>query len=140
MVLAEDWGGRPLIDESGAWWLVPAVIALTGFFAGGMVAARGRTVGRGLVAGLIMAVPAVVLLVVADVVRRWLDNPTLPTGVVDLWVKASVAAVVSATLGALAGGLISWRARAVRSSGPANLVSPGDQSSNPAEYDGCGRI
>ncbi|MGH9093317.1 MAG: hypothetical protein ACRDZR_18345, partial [Acidimicrobiales bacterium] len=42
MVLAEDWGGTPLIDRPGAWWLLPAALSVAAFAAGGAVAARGR--------------------------------------------------------------------------------------------------
>jgi len=102
MVIAEDWNGRPMIDEGGAWWLIPAAFALLGFFAGGVVAARGRrNTARALAAGLVVGVAATVVLVAADGMRRVLVNPTLSAGVVYLWLEAAAAAIGVTMLGAL---------------------------------------
>ncbi len=30
----ELWRGQPMIDQGGAWWLIPAIIMAVGFFAG----------------------------------------------------------------------------------------------------------
>ncbi len=104
MVVAEDWRGRPLIDQGGAWWLLPAAAAVAAFFTGGVVAARGRAGrGRALAAGGLVAVTAVAVLLAGDVVRRLLFNPTLPSGVVRYWLEGVAVAVAATLLGALAG-------------------------------------
>jgi hypothetical protein len=110
MVLAEDWGGRPLIDHTGEWWILPGLIAAGSFFLGGMVAARGRrTMTASLLAALWMALPTVIFLLGADCIRRAIQNPTLPRGVVELWVQASVVAVVIALVGGVTMSLLSGR-------------------------------
>jgi len=107
MVIAEDWHGRPMIDEGGAWWVLPAGVALLGFFAGGVVAARGRrSTARALAAGLVVGLVVTVVLVAADGLRRVMMNPTLSAGVVYLWLEAAAAATGVTLLGALCGALL----------------------------------
>lgn len=110
MVVAEDWHGHPMIDEAGAWWLIPATVAVGGFFMGGAVSAR-RPAGEkrltvrarvlAAVVGALLGAAGAAVLVAADGMRRLLLNPTLPTGVVDYWLEAAAVAVVVAALGAL---------------------------------------
>jgi hypothetical protein len=109
MIVAEDWGGHPMIDDAGSWWMVPAVLAVGAFFVGGAVSVRRldhlRLHWRALrAAGVGIAVGAVAagILVAADGVRRLLVNPTLPPGVVHYWVEAVVVAVVACLAGAVA--------------------------------------
>ncbi|MGH9089108.1 MAG: hypothetical protein ACRDYZ_13530 [Acidimicrobiales bacterium] len=104
LVLAEDWHGRPLIDQGGYGWLAPAAVVALAFVAGGVLTGRrsadaGRAVGRGLAVGVL----AVAILLAGDVVRRVLMNPTLPMGVVDYWIEAAAASVSLAVAGAVAG-------------------------------------
>ncbi len=110
MIVAEDWRGRPLIDDKGAWWLLPGALAAAAFFIGGMVSARGRrTTSGSLAAALTMALPTVAVLLLADGARRALMKPPLPAGVVDLWIEASVVAVAIALVGGLTMALCSDR-------------------------------
>lgn len=103
MVLAEVWQGKPLIDHPSRWWLLPAAIAVVAFAAGGAVGARGRaSTGRALVAGLAVAVPAVLVLLAGDAVRRAVYNPTLPAAVVGYLVEASAVALAASSIGAVA--------------------------------------
>jgi hypothetical protein len=111
MVMAEDWQGVPLIDHPGAWWLLPAAVAVAAFVAGGAVAARGRSpVGRALLSGLVAGLSSVAVLLAGDVVRRILYNPTLPAGVVAYWVEASAVALGAALAGATGAALAARRA------------------------------
>lgn len=113
MVVAEDWQGVPLIDHPGAWWLLPAAIAVAAFVAGGAVAARGRSpLGRALLCGLAAGLSSAVVLLGGDVVRRVLYNPTLPAGVVAYWAEASAVALVAALGGAAGAALVARRAGA----------------------------
>lgn len=109
MVVAETWRGTPLIDQAGAWWLVPAAVSVAAFAAGGAVAARGRrSPGRALAGALGAAVPALVVLLAGDAVRRALFNPTLPAAVVAYLVEAVAVALAAALLGA-AGATVACR-------------------------------
>lgn len=115
MAVAEDWRGHPMIDDAGAWWLVPAAVAVAAFFTGGAIAVRrpgagagawsgpGRAVRRirSLTTGMAVGLAAATVLVAADGVRRILFDPTLPAGVVDYWLEASAVAVVASALGAV---------------------------------------
>jgi uncharacterized membrane protein (UPF0136 family) len=133
MAVAEDWRGRPLIDEGGAWWLVPASIAVAGFFVGGVVAARGRrTAGGAAAAGLAVAAVATAVLVAADGLRRLLLNPTLPVGVVYLWMDAAAVAFVVTMVGTLSTALLSARRPPVRT----DADGPGRRTADPAGADG----
>jgi hypothetical protein len=110
MVFAEDWRGVPLIDQAGAWWLLPAAASVAAFGAGGAVAARGRpSLGRALVGGLAAAVPAVAVLLAGDAARRAIYNPTLPAGVVTYLAAAAVVALAAALLGAAGARVASSR-------------------------------
>lgn len=120
MVLAEDWHGHPMIDDPGAWWLVPGAVALGAFFIGGAVSARmpgGRpgglawAYGRAAAVGGLLGAVAAAVLVGADGVRRALVNPTLPTGVIDYWIEAAAVAIVVAAIGALVATAAGRRSR-----------------------------
>lgn len=110
MVVAEDWHGRPMIDDAGWWWLLPGAVAVSGFFAGGAVYVRvgtqvsSRGAGRpawSTVVGALLGAVAAGLLVGADGVRRLLVNPTLPIAVVEYWVEAAAVGIALSALGAL---------------------------------------
>lgn len=119
MVLAEDWQGVPLIDQAGAWWLLPAAASVAAFVAGGAVAARGRrSLGGALMAGATAAVPAVVVLLAGDAVRRAIYNPTLPAGVVTYLVEATAVALAAALAGAAGAAAVSRRPAPTRLAPP----------------------
>lgn len=124
LVVAETWRGRPLIDQPGYWWLVPAAVVLGGFLVGGMVAgrceaARDRTIGgrragnphrrsaRGAGLGAAVGSIGVLVLVAADVLRRTVvvgEPVTVP--VVGLWLWGAAVAVAVAAAG---GGISACR-------------------------------
>ncbi len=113
LALAEDWHGRPLIDQGGLTWLVPAFVVALAFFAGGALAGRhGGSLGRALAEGLWMAVPAVLVLLAADAVRRLVMNPTLPGGVVAYWVEGAAASVLFALAGSATSRWVAGHRRA----------------------------
>lgn len=103
LVLAEDWHGRPLIDQAGLGWLVPAAVTVLAFAAGGVVAGRRARTAPALARGLAVGALAVAVLLVADGVRRLLMNPTLPMGVVYYWCDGAAVALFCSAAGALAG-------------------------------------
>lgn len=112
LAVAEDWHGRPLIDQGGLAWLVPAIVVALAFFAGGALAGRhGTSIGRALAEGLWVAVPAVLAPLAADAVRRLVMNPTLPGGVVAYWAEGAAASVFFALAGAAAGRRVADRRR-----------------------------
>lgn len=126
LAVAEDWHGRPLIDQGGLGWLVPAVVVALAFVGGGALAGRqGSGPWRSLAEGLWVGVPAVVVLLAADAVRRLIFNPTLPDGVLAYWAEAAAAALFFSVLGAVAAGR--WRGHrrcAQRGGGPHGAPHP----------------
>ena len=113
LVVAEDWHGRPLIDQGGLGWLVPGVLVASAFAVGGAIAGRrwarlGSATGAGLVVGAL----GVLLLIAADGARRMLVNPTLPMGVVDYWLEGAAASLFLAVVGAIIGNRLGARAAA----------------------------
>ena len=112
LAVAEDWHGRPLIDQGGLAWLVPAIVVALAFFAGGALAGRhGTSIGRALAEGLWVAVPAVLALLAADAVRRLAVNPNLPGGVVGYWAAGATASILFAVAGAASGQRTASRRR-----------------------------
>lgn len=108
----EAWGGRPMIDQPGLWWMVPGAVVLAAFFAAGIVAGRGRPRRRGTTAAVAGAL-AVATLVVADVIRRLVVvGESLSWPVAVLWIYGGLAAVaVTAAGGWAAGGRAAGRRR-----------------------------
>lgn len=118
LAFAEDWHGRPLIDQGGFGWLVPAVIVALAFAAGGAVAGRhGLSFVGALGEGLWVGVPGVLALLGADAVRRLVMNPTLPNGVIAYWLEGAAAAIFFTLAGAVAGRLVAGRRRAASPAG-----------------------
>jgi hypothetical protein len=100
----ELWRGRPMIDQGGGWWLVPACIMAIGFFAGGRVSGRGRRAREGAFKmGLAIAALTLVMIFIADVIRRSALSQGFPGGVLRLWVLSAVAALVIGGLGGVSG-------------------------------------
>ena len=101
LVVAEDWHGRPLIDQPGLGWLIPTVVAALAFVAGGGVTGRRQPRLRdALGSAFLMGLLGGLLLLAADGGRRILVNPTLPMGVVWYWLEAAAGSTVLAMLGA----------------------------------------
>jgi hypothetical protein len=103
LVVEEDWHGRPMIDIDAALWIPFAVLVAASFVLGGLVAGRNRRRGRGaLVSGLCSGIVAVVVLVGADLLRRFAIADTgLSIGVVRLWVIAGSGAIGLSAFGSL---------------------------------------
>lgn len=86
----EAWGGRPMIDQPGLWWMVPGAVVLAAFFVAGIVAGRGRSRRGPTAAGA--GILAVVTLVVADVIRRLVVvGESLSWPVAALWIYGGLA-------------------------------------------------
>lgn len=91
LAVEENWHGRPLIDQPGAFWVIPTVIVLAAFFAGGAFARRSA-----LTAGALAAVA----LDLADIVRRAeVTHQATPAAIWGLWALASVVSVLTSVLG-----------------------------------------
>ena len=128
LVVAEDWHGRPMIDQGGFGWLVPAVFVAVAFAIGGAIAGRRwRRLGSATGAGLVVGTLGGLILIAADGARRMLMNPTLPMGVVDYWLEGAAVSVVLAVVGAVVADRLGARAaarRGARSGSPA-IAHPG---------------
>jgi hypothetical protein len=111
--LAEElWRGRPLIDQAGAWWLLPACIMAIGFFSGGRVAGRKRRARKGaFTQGLMTSGLTLVLIFVADVIRRMVLSDGLPRSVLLVWLEWALAALLAGGLGGLSGRRGTLKAR-----------------------------
>lgn len=103
LVIEEDWHGRPMIEQPGHLWVVPALIAAIGLILGGAVSARRSIdLGRAVLVGALIGAVASVVLILADVVRRAARHQTVPAPVLRLWVEATLVSVLLAALGAAA--------------------------------------
>jgi hypothetical protein len=100
----ELWRGRPMIDQGGATWLIPAVILGLGFFVGGRVAGRNRSShGGAFTQGLIVAAVTLALIFLADMVRRMILSEGLSWQVMAIWAACSFGALMAGGLGGLHG-------------------------------------
>jgi hypothetical protein len=108
----ELWRGRPMIDQGGVWWLVPASIMSIGFFVGGRMAGKNRRHRKGAIQqGLATAGMTMVLIFIADVIRRKELSMPFSTGVLKLWFVAGLAALLVGGLGGLYGRRANIKAR-----------------------------
>lgn len=100
----EIWHGQPMIDQKGYLWVVPTIIVVATYFLGGAIAGRHRhrSVGA-LIQGIALAIPASLVLVIADLARRLILSKGIPIVIVGLWLAAIAGTVVIAVLGALFG-------------------------------------
>jgi hypothetical protein len=104
MLWEEMWRGKPMIDQPGDLWVVPAIIVTATYFVGGAIAGRHRRLPQGaIVQGVALAIPTAVVLIVEDLARRLVLNKGLPLTVVGLWALSLVAATAIAVLGSLYG-------------------------------------
>jgi hypothetical protein len=100
----ELWRGRPMIDQPGALWLIPALLMGVGFYAGGRVAGRNRRARTGafnqglLVSGLIL-----VLIFIADMIRRLVLSQSLTKEILFIWLACSAGALLAGGFGGLHG-------------------------------------
>jgi hypothetical protein len=100
----ELWRGRPMIDQGGALWLIPALIMGIGFFAGGRVAGRNRrTHGGAFSLGVVVALMTLALIFLADMIRRAVLTQGLTWEVVEIWAACSFGALVVGGLGGING-------------------------------------
>lgn len=100
----ELWRGKPMIDQGGMLWLIPALIMTAGFFAGGRVAGRNRSTQSGaFTQGLLVAGLTLGMIFVADMIRRLILTQALSWTVIALWVSSALGALLVAGLGGING-------------------------------------
>jgi Na+-driven multidrug efflux pump len=100
----ELWRGRPMIDQPGALWLLPAVLMGIGFFVGGRVAGRNRRARTGAFSqGILVAGLTLGLIFVADMIRRLVLAQPLTWGVVAIWLACAAAALLAGGIGGING-------------------------------------
>ena len=108
----EVWRGRPMIDQPGSLWLVPAAIVTVTYFVSGVIAGRHRRrPGGALIQGVFLALSTSSIFVIVDVIRRVMVGKNQSVAVADLWLAAMGATVVVAGLGALSGRWLHIRRR-----------------------------
>lgn len=100
----ELWRGRPMISQPGAAWLIPAVLLGLGFFFGGRVAGRYRsTAGAAFLQGLMVAALVLVMIFLADMIRRLVLTQGLDGETMAIWAACSFGALMAAGLGGING-------------------------------------
>jgi hypothetical protein len=100
----ELWRGKPMIDQGGMLWVIPALIMTVGFFVGGRVAGRNRRTQAGaLTQGLLVAGLTLGMIFVADMVRRLILTQALSWTVMGLWFASALGALLVAGLGGING-------------------------------------
>jgi hypothetical protein len=100
----ELWRGRPMIDQGGAYWMIPAILMALGFFVGGRVAGRNRrSHGGAFTMGVVSAALTLILIFLADMVRRIILVQGLSWQVVAIWIACSFGALVTGGLGGMHG-------------------------------------
>ncbi len=108
----ELWRGRPLIDQPGSLWLVPGAIMAIGFFMGGAIGGRHRKQAAGaFTQGLLVAALTLVLIFMADIIRRIVLHQALTIEIIGLWFAAAAGGLLVSGLGALAARRRRRRAR-----------------------------
>ena len=113
MVWEEIWRGRPMIDQGGNLWLVPAVVVTLAYFVGGAIAGRHRRrPGGALIQGVALALSTSSVLVTADLVRRIVIGNHQSAAVALLWLAAAAGTILIAVLGSLSGRWLYIRRRA----------------------------
>jgi hypothetical protein len=100
----ELWRGRPMIDQPGALWLLPAALMALGFFYGGRVAGRNRRARSGaFTQGLLVAGLILVLIFIADLIRRLVLSQSLSIGILLIWLTCAAGALLVGGLGGVQG-------------------------------------
>ncbi len=100
----ELWHGRPMIDQPGWGWVIPAVIMGIGFFAGGRVAGRNRSRRRwAFFQGLVVAAVTLIIIFLADMIRRLILTQGVTWEVMAIWLACSFGALMVAGLGGVNG-------------------------------------
>jgi hypothetical protein len=100
----ELWRGKPMIDQSGNLWILPAVMMAIGFFAGGSVAGRNRsTMGGSLFQGIVVAALTLGVVFIVDMVRRLVLSQGISSGVLTLWLGCAAGALLVGGLGGISG-------------------------------------
>jgi hypothetical protein len=100
----ELWRGRPMIDQAGVLWLLPASLMAIGFFAGGRVAGRNRRNRVGAFnQGLLVSGLTLVMIFMADMIRRVVLSQGLSWGVMLLWAGSAAGALLVGGLGGING-------------------------------------
>jgi hypothetical protein len=111
-LFAELWRGKPIIDQPGFLWVIPACIMTVGIFTGGRVAGRHRSRREGAFnQGVLVAILTIILIFVADLIRRLVLTQTVPVAVLGLWLVAAAAAILVGGVGGLSGRRSSLRAQ-----------------------------
>lgn len=112
LAVEETWHGRPMIDQSSALWLVPAVLVAVAFVAGGAIAGYHLRPAEAATHATVAASLAVALLLTAEVIRRfWLAHESVPNSVARLWYVGAAVALLLSAAGSQLGRLRSLRTR-----------------------------
>ncbi len=102
--IEEFWHGRPLIDQGGHRWVLPAIVMGLGFFVGGLIVGRRRRdVWNAFGHGLLVAAVIVGVTFIADLIRRDALGQVLTSSVEYLWFGAAALAIAVGGLGGVVG-------------------------------------
>jgi hypothetical protein len=100
----ELWRGKPMIDQGGFYWLIPGTIMALGFLVGGSIAGRHRQYAKGAFnQGLLVAGLTVVLIFIADALRRLVLSQAFTPDILGLWLALAAGALLVGGVGGAAG-------------------------------------
>jgi hypothetical protein len=103
-LIEEFWHGKPLIDQRGMGWIIPAVIMVIGFLLGGaIVGHQSRGVFSAFVHGALMGAATLLFIFIVDLIRRDVLNQRWNFGVEKLWITSAVGAILVGGLGGIIG-------------------------------------
>jgi hypothetical protein len=103
-LIEEFWHGKPLIDQGGIWWVLPAAIMALGFLLGGAIVGRHcRRAQSALWQGMLISAVTVWLIFIADLIRRHVLTQIVTHAVLKLWLVSALGAVVVGGVGGLLG-------------------------------------
>lgn len=103
MIVEEEWGGRPMIDDGTHLWFLPAFLVASAFLLGGVLTGF-RSPRRALVyAGAVGGVALAVLLLAASLRRVWIAHEGTQNAVLFLWALGAAVTVTLSLVGSLFG-------------------------------------
>jgi hypothetical protein len=99
-LFGELWHGKPIIDQSGYLWVLPASVMAVGFYIGGSIAGHHcQKVERAFLQGLVVALLTSALIFLVDMIRRLVQGQAITISVIGLWIAAAAIAILVAGIG-----------------------------------------
>jgi hypothetical protein len=99
-LFGELWHGKPIIDQRGYLWVLPASVMTLGYYIGGSIAGHhSQKAERGFLQGLVVALLTTGLIFLVDMIRRLVQGQAITISVIGLWAAAAAIAILVAGIG-----------------------------------------